>query len=37
VVGYHSPLHLAPAMAGWVAWNVALLLTRGWLAQPSGA
>jgi len=32
VVGYHSPLHLAPAMAGWVAWNVALLLTRDWLA-----
>jgi hypothetical protein len=35
VVGYHSPLHLAPAMAGWVAWNVALLLTRGWLARPT--
>ena len=35
VVGYHSPLHLAPAMAGWVAWNVALLLTRGWLSRPT--
>ncbi|MDP9193840.1 MAG: hypothetical protein M3P06_19270 [Acidobacteriota bacterium] len=32
VVGYHSPLHLAPAMIGWVAWNVALLLTRGWMS-----
>lgn len=35
VVGYHSPLHLAPALAGWGAWNVALLLTRGWLARPA--
>ena len=34
VVGYHSPLHLAPALVGWGAWNVALLLTRGWLARP---
>jgi hypothetical protein len=34
VVGYHSPLHLAPAMIGWVAWNVALLLTHGWLSKP---
>jgi dihydroorotate dehydrogenase len=35
VVGYHSPLHLAPAMAGWVAWNLALLLTRGWLSPTT--
>jgi dihydroorotate dehydrogenase len=35
VVGYHSPLHLAPALAGWGAWNVALLLTRGWLSRPA--
>ena len=33
-VGYGSPLHLAPAFAGWGAWNVALLLTRSWLAAP---
>jgi hypothetical protein len=32
VVGYHSPLHLAPALAGWLAWNVALGLTREWLS-----
>jgi dihydroorotate dehydrogenase len=31
VVGYDDPLHLAPAVAGWVVWNVALALTRGWL------
>ena len=31
VVGYGSPLHLAPAMLGWILWNVALLLTREWL------
>lgn len=31
VVGYHSPLHLAPAMLGWVVWNVALVLTRDWM------
>lgn len=35
-VGYHSTFHLAPAMAGFVAWNVALLLTRGWLTPPGG-
>jgi dihydroorotate dehydrogenase len=34
MVGYHSPLHLAPALAGWGAWNVALLLTHGWLSRP---
>lgn len=33
VVGYHSPLHLAPAMAGLIAWNGALALTRGWLTN----
>jgi dihydroorotate dehydrogenase len=32
VVGYHSPLHLAPAMIGWVAWNVGLLLTHEWMS-----
>ena len=32
VVGYGAILHLTPAILGWVAWNVALLLTRGWLA-----
>lgn len=31
VVGYGAILHLTPAILGWVAWNVALLLTRGWL------
>ncbi|MCU1350264.1 MAG: hypothetical protein JWO56_3294 [Acidobacteria bacterium] len=31
IVGYHEPLHLAPALTGWVLWNVALMLTRGWL------
>jgi dihydroorotate dehydrogenase len=36
VVGYHSLLHLAPAMLGWVSWNVALLLAHEWMAgvQP---
>lgn len=34
IVGYHSPLHLAPAFAGWGVWNLALLLTHGWLAAP---
>jgi dihydroorotate dehydrogenase len=32
LVGYHSPLHLAPALVGWVGWNVALLLTHGWMS-----
>ena len=36
-VGYASLLHLAPAFAGWAAWNVALLLTRTWLAGPLSA
>jgi hypothetical protein len=31
VVGYGALLHLSPAFAGWLAWNVALALTRGWL------
>jgi len=31
IVGYGALLHLAPAFAGWAAWNVALALTRGWL------
>ncbi|MBW3670373.1 MAG: hypothetical protein KY432_01735 [Acidobacteria bacterium] len=33
VVGYSALLHLAPAFIGWLAWNVALLLTREWLWQ----
>jgi len=32
VVGYHSLLHLAPALIGWFGWNVALLLAHGWLS-----
>jgi hypothetical protein len=31
VVGYGAPLHLAPAVVGWVVWNVALVLSRSWL------
>jgi dihydroorotate dehydrogenase len=31
VVGYGAILHLTPAFLGWIAWNVALGLTRGWL------
>jgi hypothetical protein len=31
LVGYHSPLHMAPALLGWTAWNVGVALTRGWL------
>ncbi len=34
VVGYHEALHLAPAILGWVLWNVALGLTRGWMTTP---
>ena len=30
-VRYNDPLHLAPALLGWVLWNVALVLTRQWL------
>ncbi|HYI09527.1 MAG TPA: hypothetical protein VEK57_10725 [Thermoanaerobaculia bacterium] len=33
VVGYGAPLHLLPAFAGWVLWNVALALSREWLAE----
>jgi hypothetical protein len=33
VVGYDEPLHLAPAVLGWVLWNVALLLTKSWLCD----
>lgn len=33
VVGYAAPLHLAPAIIGWIAWNVALALTRSWMAS----
>ena len=38
VVGYGAVLHLTPAFAGWLAWNVALALTREWLCggEPSG-
>lgn len=32
VVGYHAVLHLAPAIFGWALWNVALLLSKSWLA-----
>jgi dihydroorotate dehydrogenase len=32
VVGYDAVLHLAPAILGWTLWNVALLLSRSWLA-----
>ncbi|HEU4889525.1 MAG TPA: hypothetical protein VFV49_16690 [Thermoanaerobaculia bacterium] len=31
VVGYGAVLHLTPAFLGWIAWNVALGLTRGWM------
>jgi dihydroorotate dehydrogenase len=31
IVGYDEPLHLAPAIAGWMLWNVALALTKGWV------
>ena len=34
VVGYGSPLHLAPALFGWAMWIVALILTRTWLTAP---
>ena len=30
VVGYGAVLHLTPAILGWVVWNIALALTRGW-------
>ena len=33
-VGYGAILHLTPAFLGWVAWNVALGLTRGWCHSP---
>lgn len=35
VVGYDAPLHLAPAIAGWVLWNAALALTRGWMCADA--
>lgn len=31
IVGYDELLHLAPAILGWMLWNVALALTREWL------
>jgi dihydroorotate dehydrogenase len=37
VVGYDDPLHLAPAVAGWVVWNVALGLTKAWLCDGGAA
>lgn len=39
VVGYGAVLHLMPAFLGWLAWNAALALTRGWLtaSNPSTA
>lgn len=33
VVGYHSLLHLTPAIVGWLGWNVALALCREWLCE----
>jgi hypothetical protein len=33
VVGYGSPLHLFPALLGWVTWNVGLALTKEWMSQ----
>jgi dihydroorotate dehydrogenase len=36
VVGYHAVLHLAPAIFGWALWNVALLLSKSWLAGSEG-
>lgn len=35
VVGYGAVLHLTPAFLGWIAWNVALALTRGWLSADT--
>ncbi|HYR29768.1 MAG TPA: hypothetical protein VEU30_14965 [Thermoanaerobaculia bacterium] len=35
VVAYSDWLHLTPAVAGWVLWNVALGLTRGWLVTDA--
>ncbi len=35
IVGYHVWLHLAPAILGWVMWNVALALSHGWLTQSA--
>jgi hypothetical protein len=37
VVGYGSMLHLTPAFLGWLAWNVALGLSRGWLCGTAKA
>ncbi|MBK5258269.1 MAG: dihydroorotate dehydrogenase, partial [Thermoanaerobaculia bacterium] len=36
-VGYGSPLHLTPAVLGWVTWNVALLLTKSWMCSPESS
>lgn len=33
VVGYGAILHLTPAILGWIAWNVALAFTRGWMGD----
>lgn len=37
VVGYGAPLHLLPAFLGWGTWNLALALSRGWLAGQGAA
>jgi hypothetical protein len=37
VVGYGAVLHLAPAILGWVLWNVALLLSKSWLGEGGGS
>jgi dihydroorotate dehydrogenase len=37
VVGYGAVLHLTPAILGWLTWNVALVLTRGWTGGAPGA
>jgi dihydroorotate dehydrogenase len=31
VVGYNALMHLAPAILGWITWNVALALTSEWV------
>jgi dihydroorotate dehydrogenase len=33
VVGYGAILHLTPAILGWIAWNIALALTRAWMTK----
>ncbi|HYO78356.1 MAG TPA: hypothetical protein VE010_17995 [Thermoanaerobaculia bacterium] len=35
VVQYDDLLHLAPAVLGWLLWNIALALTRQWLCSAA--